>query len=293
MLPIIAGYAFLASGILANKIALKAIPVSFFVGLRMLGAGLIIFATNHKTFSRNGWRRILEDWWPLILIALGTTFVPSLCKAYALKNMPSGKATLLGSIDPFITALYVFLLWGERINWRKAIGMLIGFSGIAVLVASTTPLEETLKAFGFFSLPELAAIVAVIVSRGGWLSIQKFVRNDRYTPLEINGIVMTISGIVALISAALTHGLYFYPGANLFNTAAATIYTIIGGNIFGYTIYTYALKHYAATLVSLAGFLIPIFVTIGAYFLLGEPITAYTIIAAGLIFTGLTIFHTK
>jgi drug/metabolite transporter (DMT)-like permease len=292
MLTIIGAFAFLSSGILANKVILKALPPIFFVGIRMFLSGVVIFASNWKKITNN-LSRLKEDIIPLLFICLCTTFIPSYFKAYALQNMASGKATLLGSIDPFITAIYVYFLCNEKINFRKFIGMVIGFTGVAILVSSHTPLESTLNAFSVFSWPELAAIAAVIISRGGWLTVQKLVRNERYSPIEINGIAMLGSGIASLIAAAFAGQLYTLPGANIMQASGAMLYTIVGGNIIGYTMYAYALKHYSATLVSISGFSIPIFVAVGAYFMLGEPITMYTICSAAIMFTGIAIFHSS
>ena len=68
-------------------------------------------------------------------------------------------------------------------------------------------------------------------------------------------------------------------------------YTVIAGNILGYALYAISFKRYQITFVSIAGFSIPIFVTIVGWVFLGETITPTFILAAVIIFAGLVLFH--
>src|SRR5581483_2603036 len=110
LILIFLSYAFIASGISTNKVLLHYLPPTLFVGMRMLLAGLVLLAFIYRSSERMRWRYIKHDIVLLTLIAGLTTFIPSVLKAYALKNMFSGKVALLGSLDPFITALYAYLL---------------------------------------------------------------------------------------------------------------------------------------------------------------------------------------
>ena len=181
----------------------------------------------------------------------------------------------------------------ERITPRKILGILCGFSGVVVLLTSTTPLEETFRVWSIFSFPELAVLASVTISRGGWIKTQSLVRSERYSPLEINGITMLFSGMIALVVAFCTGSTSISSTVSPYETFVALAYSIIGGNIIGYTLYTKALKHNSATLVSLSGFLIPVFVTLGGYFFLGEIITWHAIIAGIALFAGIWLFNSS
>ena len=107
----------------------------------------------------------------------------------------------------------------------------------------------------------------------------------------MNGLIMSISGVLALIVSA------FYDNVTAISTfyplSFALAWTVIIGNIFGYTLYAHSLKRYSATFVALAGFSIPLFVALFGYFILQEPLTVNFFIALAITFIGLILFYHK
>ena len=200
-------------------------------------------------------------------IALLTMLLPSLFKAYALKYMLTSKASFFGSLDPFVTAVYAYFLLSERLSKKKILGIIIGFTGTLVFLYSHRPpaSEQELMAWWVFSYPEIAALLAMAIGRLGWMFVQQLIRKERYTAPEVNGLLMTISGILAFImpfisagiitllsfvplinhylpsytfldAASLLH-LNITPETNLSIIVYAVIYTIVVGNVIGYTMY--------------------------------------------------------
>lgn len=290
ILPLLC-YFFLATAISANKVLLTAMPATLFVGIRMLAAGMLMFTYAYRNSPRLRWNYVKQDMVMLLGASLFTTFVPSLLKAYGLKHLFSSKAALFGSIDPFVTALYAYILWHEKLSWSKFFGMLIGFGGIALMVVTGSPPEESVHAWFVFSFAELASIATVFVSRYGWILIRSLVKSDRYTPLEVNGLSMMGSGALALITAGFFDQWHQVSVASLPQFVLLFAYTIIVGNVLGYTMYAYIIKHANLTYVALTGFTIPIFVALVGWWFLGEPISLTLILAAALVFIGLVIFY--
>ncbi|MBT4594322.1 DMT family transporter [bacterium] len=290
MLPIFASFFLIGSSIAANKALLFTLPPILFVGIRMTIAGLVVVAMKSRTYIRRGLHRIWQDA-GILAITSGTNLVMSLSKAYAYKNSFSSKIAFLCSIDPFVTAFYAYILFGDRLSWKQLIGVCIGFLGTSVLIFQSSPLESTLKAFSIFSWPELAAIFSVFVGRYGWIKVQQLLRTERYQPLEINGINMTLTGVACLFAAWGFHetvGLNFTVTSSTFGLLG---YSIIAGNIIGFGIFAYVLKHYNITFVSLAGFTVPIIVSILGFIFFDEPMSLGLGIAAATIFAGLFLFY--
>ena len=292
MISLFISFIFLAGAILAKKFVLQTFSPLLFVGMRMLPAGIILLAIS-SVKRKIKWKKIFfTHGTKFLLIALFTALTPSLLKAYAIAHMPASKAVLLSSIGPFVTAFYAYLLWNEKLSVRKIIGILMGMLGIVVLLSSHSTLEATLKTWAIFSLPELAGLAAVLASRYGWIMVQTKVKSNVYTPMEVNGIIMTIAGIIALATAlACGHSAAIFDSSSL-PALYALLYAIIGGNVIGYTLYTKALKKHSATLVSLCGFSLPILVTAGGILFFGEIITGNLIVAAVLLFAGIALFYT-
>ena len=290
MISLFLAYLLLAGGITANKYILNVISPEFFVALRMFISGLILVAYNYRQSGHISYKLLREDFLKILFISACTTLLPALLKAWALKNMIATKQTILGSIDPFVTAIIAYHMLGDRLRWSQALGMLLGLAGVCMIILSKDTGSE-LTAFWRVSYPELAVIAAVIVSRYGWMLVQAILRSDRYTPIQMNALVQVTAGLGAFGIALMTSNLAFKPMDSYQGFVLASLFTIFGGNVLGYTLYAQSLKHYSATLVSLTGFLIPLFVTIFAYLFLCETITLYIAAGGFCIFSGLAIFY--
>lgn len=284
-------YFLLASGFSANKVLLGWMPPTFFVGIRMLCAGLIMIAFNYKKSHRMRWDYFKNDLLTILGIALFTTYFPSLLKAYGLKGLPSSKAALIGSCDPFVTAIYAYALWKEKLSFKQFVGIILGFIGVMLLLTSSSLSEQSLHAWFIFSWPELAALGSVVVGRYGWILVRSLLKKERYKPTEVNGFSMLFSGLLALITSFIIDPISSISIPSISSFLFFFSYTIIAGNIAGYGLYAYCLKKYHLTLVSLAGFSIPLFVTLIGWLFLGEQLTLVFGVSAVIIFSGLLVFN--
>jgi drug/metabolite transporter (DMT)-like permease len=284
------GFALLSSAISVNKVILATLPPTFFVGLRMLMSGVILCALSYKSSPRMKLSRLRQDLPLLIWIACCTTLIPSILKAFGLQNLVSSKAAFIGALDPFVTAIYSYLFWRETLSIKKIIGVLLGFSGAVILCFSHSPIEETFYTLLIFSLPELAAFGSVAIGRYGWICAQIAMKKDRYTPPELNGLMMLISGVLALTASRFVDTVGFADIPLTPGFLGLIAYTVIVGNVIAYTMYAQFLKAYSANFVSLAGFSVPIFVTLYGKIFLHETITTNLVIAALLILAGVFVF---
>jgi drug/metabolite transporter (DMT)-like permease len=290
MITIFLGFALFASAFTVNKLILGHLSPVFFVGLRTLPAGLIIMVTHAWRTRKPQLCTLRKDWLFLLLIGALTTFLPSVLKNYGLKYLVSSKSALLGSLDPFVTAIYAYFLWKEKLRLRQIVGMFIGFSGVAVLIYSTSALEETLGVFmGIFSWPELAALASMVISRFGWILAQGLLKSERYQPSEINGIIMVTGGTMAFITSFFWNQCDFCAIPLTWGFLGLYTYSVVMGNILGYTIYTYLLKHYNMTLISLCGLSVPLFTHLFGP-IIGEPLSLNFFISLALVTLGMTLF---
>lgn len=286
------GFALLASAISVNKIILATLPPTFFVGLRMLLGGAILYGLNYRSSHRLKFSHLKQDWLLLLWIASCTTLIPSILKAFGLQNLVSSKAAFIGALDPFVTAFYSYILWREVLSKKKFIGIMLGFAGAVILCFSHSPIESTFYNFLIFSLPELAAFAAVAIGRYGWICAQMTMKRDRYTPPELNGIMMLVSGIIALSASYFVDDISITQIPLTPSFLSLLAYTVVIGNVVAYTMYAQFLKAYSANFVSLAGFSVPIFVTVYGRVFLNEAITLNLVISAALILVGVIIFFT-
>ncbi len=294
-------FSLFASAITANKVLLYAINPQYLVGIRMtVGAvllGLILYVRTRKLFT---WSVVTSFFSWILVIAFFTTYFPSNLKAYALAHMPSAKMAFFGTLDPFVTALYSYFWCNERLTIRQWLGILLGFAGMLILIYSTSPLEEQL--FGMVSYPEFAAFFAVVLSRFGWIQAQQLLKKELFTPVQLNILLMSIGGIISLASV------YWFGLTSLAPLPSLPIldklpfsyagqlglflgWTIIVGNVVGYTLYGYALKRHSTTFIPLAGFTIPLIVQLLGWLLLGETVSLLFFAACAVTFMGVLLFY--
>lgn len=295
-----------ASAITANKIISYSLSAPFLVAIRMFFGGLILLIyTKFNLKDRLNFSVIKNNFYSLIIVALFTNFFPSLLKAYSLKNLPSGNMAFFGSLDPFITAILAYFLLKERLSKSQIIGIIIGFIGSLILIIDKISIKNL-----FISLPEIAIILSLILSRFGWIQAQKLLKSNKFTPIQLNITTMLSSGILSLILALLFKKISIRPlehaNLNIFNYKIFKyiveffgfnglllffiIYTTVIGNVFAYSFYAYLLKKHSSVYVSIFGFSIPIFVNIFGILFLNEKLTLNFISASLITFLGLTIF---
>jgi drug/metabolite transporter (DMT)-like permease len=277
MIQIFIAFALIASGITTNKFLLAYIPPIFLVGIRMLSAGIILSFITQAKKTRVTCQQIAHDALPLILIIICTTYLPAVCKSYALKYMTSSQVAFFGTLDPFITALYTYFLWNEKLTLRKITGISIAMIGTLILLKHAD--QATTTIIWYLSFPEIAALLAVVIGRYGWILVQSLLRTHRYTPMQLNSITMIGSGILSLITSVGIEHITIRPIDHMLLFLALIAYTVIIGNVISLTWYAELLKHYPATLLSLAGFSVPLFVYFYGWFFLREPLSPYFFIS--------------
>lgn len=288
-------YILLASGIVANRYLLSHgyITAPFLVSVRMLISSAAIILFSARTSPRFRWNYLRHDIAIIALIAIVSTLIPAYLKAYALTTMPAAKQTLIGSIDPFITAFYAYMLWGEPITRRKMLGIAIGFCGIAVSLIAQSPEDALWHSWFFISWPELASIASVAAGRYGWILVQNIMKRERYLPHEVTSITMGVAGLGALLlawnSPSAPHFINVAPD-QIWMFLSVLCYTVFIGNIFGYTAYSYALKAHSSTIVSLVGLSMPILVALIEWMVGLNAPPAYFFTSVGLLAIGFAIF---
>src|SRR5574342_425976 len=129
---LIALYIVWGSTYLAIRFAVETIPPFMHAGLRFLISGIILFV----------WRRAAGDPAPTKSNWKSTAIVGTLLLlggnglvGLAEKSIPSSIAALIISMSPFWLVLFEsYRAGGTKPNWQSILGLIIGFSGVFVLI---------------------------------------------------------------------------------------------------------------------------------------------------------------
>ena len=251
----------------AIAVGLEYLPPLLFAAARYDVAAVLLLAYAAARF---------DGWWPsgrndqaaivgggLFLVAgNGLLFIGQ-------QTVPSGVASVLTALVPIVTAIWAFLLLGERLSSIGLVGIVIGFVGIG-LVIQPDPTD-------FFAGDTIGRVIivgqVVSVALGGVL-VQH--ANPSIGRVPLTGWSMLLGAIVLHVVSA---GAGESPNASaLAPTAVATIlYLGVFSTAIAFFIYFTILEEHGAFEAALVAYLVPIVATVVGVFVLNESVDALTI----------------
>lgn len=300
MILIIILYIVCASMFTISKFVLSYAEPIFFVAIRMAAAGILLtfyYFIKNSNFNKQFIKAILKDWGLFLQIILFHVYFTYICDLCALKNLTSTESAFIYNLSPFITAIFSFFWFKEKMTHKKIIGLLIGFSSLLPKIFNTSILDDAtnLQNIPVFSNQKLSAIfitfLAVISSSYGWVILRKLVKDKKYSPIFVNGIGMFFGGLIAFITSAFTESWNPFPVTEWMPFIKGLLLIIVVANLIFYNLYGYLLNFYTVTFLSFCGILCPIFTAILSNLALGEKITINLIISGLLAALGLFIFY--
>jgi drug/metabolite transporter (DMT)-like permease len=270
---------------LAIRIALETIPPALIGAIRYLAAGLllaiILRARGERLPASTHWPRLALM--GILMIGLGNGGV-----IWAEQWVPTGFAAIMVAASPFwMTGLEALLPDGEHLSRRSLVGLLIGFSGIVLLV--WPDLSARGAAGDRFGLGLGALQVACI----GWALGSLY---SRRLPREENAFgaatLQMIFGGLFMLAAATIRGEWTHLALS-WRSGAAELYLIVFGSLVGYTAYVYALKYLPVSTVSLYAFVNPVIAVLLGTVMLGEPFGVRAVVASAAVFVGVAVVRFK
>lgn len=266
---------------LAIRISLETMPPMLMGGLRWLLAGTLlaayVIATGERLPGPKRWGGIALL--GFLMLGLGNGGV-----VVAEQWVTSGLAAVIVASNPFwMAAVEASLSDGERLRPNVVAGLVIGFTGIVVLVWP----DLTLNAGGRQGF--LAGVIALQIASIGWSLGSAYSR--RHTRTE-NVLALTACQMLAggfLMTAA---GTVLGEWSHLSFTAGTTlalVYLSTIGAIGGLVAYNYALRHLPVSFVSLYAYINPVIAVALGVLLLHESFDSRMAVAAVLVFGGVAV----
>lgn len=265
---------------LGIRVSLETMPPALMGGLRWVIAGsllsLYLVARGQRLPPRAQWGSITLL--GFLLLGLGNGGV-----VVAEQWLPSGLAAVLVATSPFwMAAVEAFLPDGEPLHTPVVIGLLVGFSGIVLLVWPELTLGGGDRHF-------LLGILAVQVASFGWSLGSAYSRRHARTEnvLGTTAFQMLAGGLI-MVAAGTVRGEWSMLSFNP-RTAGALLYLSTIGAIGGFVAYTYALRHLPVSFVSLYAYINPVIAVALGVLLLGEPFNSRMAASAALVLAGVAV----
>jgi len=269
-------YIIWGSTYLATRYAIETIPPLMMIGIRSLTAGIILYLLSRfKSKEKIKGENILP------LVTLGAMFfmLGHGLLAWAQQYVPSGMAAVLVSVEPlWIIGIEWFFLKDTRVKLRGIVGLILGFSGIVYLIASTT--ASTASNNNFLAS---ALIVACTLSWGGG-AVYSRVANVPKSPMLSSGMELIFGGILVLITSFIIgEPSQFHLSQVTLKSFFGLIYLIIFGSVIAFSAYVWLLGNTSATRISTHTYVNPIIAVFLGWLIANEQITIALIIAAAII----------
>lgn len=270
---------------MAIRVALETMPPLIMMGLRWTIAGgvlsLFLIARGERVFSKALWpRAVLLGF---LMLLLGNAGV-----AVAELWVPSGLTAVIIASTPFwMTGVEALRRDGERITRIAALGFVLGFFGIVLLV------WPQLAHGGAAGRGFLFGIISLQLAEFGWAVGSSYSKRHAAgeNVLSATALQMFAGGVMMLALGTL-HGEWRGLSFGVRSTAAFAYLTTVGA-LGGFVAYTYALRHLPVSFVSLYAYINPIIAVALGVIVLGEPFTMRTAIAAGLVFVGVAVVQAQ
>lgn len=241
-----------------NQIVLTAYQVA---ALRVFTAGITLipfFISKVKKYSIITWVYIMAS-------GLLGIFIPAFLFCIAETRLDSGIAGILNALTPFFSILFGYLLFKNSIPKVQILGIIIGFSGIVLLVLSGSNVS-------FNSLSYSGFIILATISYGFNNNIIK------YKLADIPALtIATLSFVILVIPAGLIlwfTGFFSLPlGETVYlkSTIAVSVLGVIGSALAWILLYT-LIKRSNIVFASAVTFVIPIVALFWGW-IYGEGIT--------------------
>jgi drug/metabolite transporter (DMT)-like permease len=284
VLSFFAIYFIWGSTYLWNKIAVTELPAFMLAGIRFVIAGSLIFIIS-KILGLP--LKITKEQFKNTFIAgfLFLTFGNGVV-VWALKYVDSGFAALEVSAQPLVVLLMMRVLQGKKIQPMSVIGVVLGITGIFLLVGQ----QEIIAQEG-----AILGMVLIFICMLSWSYGSLFVgKADLPSNFFVNtGYQMLSSGISLLLISPLLGETWSSPLEWSTPVLWSMLLLIIFGSIVTFTAFNYLLRIVSPEKVATSSYVNPIIAMILGWYFLNEAITLQSAIASVILLTGVYFINTK
>ncbi len=223
--------------------------------------------------------QLREYWRTIFVVSLSNMSLPFTLLAYASLTLNAGITSILNATVPFFAALIAFGFWGVRLSRLGFLGMVIGFSGVVLIVFDPTAIE-----FGHEALIAIAAGLCASLFYGTASNIAQ------HRLQGVSGLTVTTAslGFAALTLAPFAWSQW--PDMNPSTSMWVSVFTL-GSLCTGvaYLIFYKLISRIGAAQALNTTFMVPAFSLLFSSVFLDEPITVFMLGGCALILFGVAL----
>lgn len=277
-------YVIWGSTYLLNKIAVTELPPFMLASIRFITAGILIFVLSKILgISLSITRKQIKN--TVIAGFLFLTFGNGVV-VWGLRYVDSGFAALEVSAQPLVVLLLMRIIDGKKIKMMSIVGIVLGIIGMYLLVSQKEIINQENSILGMSMI-----FVALMSWAYGSIFVSKADLPSNY--FVNTGFQMFFGGILMLLVSFLLGEKWSYPVEWSQPTQISMILLIMFGSIVAFTSFNYLLKVVSPEKVATSTYVNPIIALILGWYFLNETITTQSVIAAGVLLTGVYFINTR
>jgi drug/metabolite transporter (DMT)-like permease len=215
-------------------------------------------------------------WWKLAGIGAINSAIPFVLFAWAAQRAPAGIGAISNATAVMFTALVAFAFYGERIGARRAIGLLAGFVGVAVLASGKTAGGSVLHA-------ALAGTFAAFLYGVGANLIRR-----QLTGIPAGAVAAATLTCATLLLAPFAVANWPHAPVPAESWASAILLGVLCTGA-AFLLYYRLIHRIGAPRAATVTYLVPLFGVLWAWVVLGEPLTMTMALAGALILGGVAL----
>ncbi len=266
------------------KYALRDMPPITFTAYRFLLASSILIVSLMITGK---YREILKftrkETFSICTLGAVNVFSYYFLEVYGLQYVPAGQASIIVNTDPIIVTILAAIFLGEKITRRKAVGLLLGYTGVVLVVIATNPtLSGSIWNIVVFGAAFSWAVGAILAKRIA-ANIDSYLMTATSVPFGT---------ILLFITAFIAEG--FVPVTRLSGLGWTSLVTLgIVSSVLTFFVWYEVLHDIEASTACIALLLVPIVTTILGAIFLYEFYTEVSILGMALTLFGVYLTQSR
>jgi drug/metabolite transporter (DMT)-like permease len=260
------------------KIIVSEVTVWWFRALCLLAGGAFLMTLS--ALSGNRCRLQSGELGPVLLCGTFAILGWMVCSAYGVSLMPAGRASIVAFTMPLWATIAAAWVLGERITSSKVLGLLLGISGLAVLIGPDLLILKRAPVGALFMLGAAVswAIGTILVKHIDW----------KLPTLSNIAWQLLLSAVPVTLIAAITEP---FPqlGALSPRATLAFAYIILFPMSFCQWAYFKSIGLLPASIAAIGTLMVPVIGVYSSHLILGEAVGINDIIALLLVVSALCL----
>lgn len=239
--------------------------------LRVIIAGVALLGYCRLVGIEVGWR---AHWKQYLLIGTLNTAIPFSLYSFAGLHIPAAYSVILNSTAPLFGAIFAAVWLAEKVTLAKALGLVVGFAGVATVAQGGRNADDPMAAWGI-----LACIAASSCYGLAGVYLRKFARHLK--PQAMASACQIMAGLV------LSPSLFLLPSVTVTGTELVCLLALaLLCSGIAYLLYYRLMQDVGPTKTLTVTFLMPAFGMLWGWLFLSEQITPRMLAGCGLILLG-------